>query len=196
MKIKMLSAAVLGIMLSLSVQAEENAVETERPSVQEVAMLTLDATVSAVDKKAGKVTLKNDKGETKTFTLKADAIAKLEAVEVGDLLTIEYIKSVSIEVLDDNKAEMGVEGAAISAETAAGEKPASLEATEVSIVVSIEAIDLEKNLATLKTKSGELETITPRNPENLKKVKVGDRVKITYTEAIGYSVTKKVAVAK
>jgi hypothetical protein len=28
-------------------------------------------------------------------------------------------------------------------------------------------------------------------PENLKKVAAGDKVKITYTSAVGYSVTKK-----
>ena len=195
MKIKMLAAVVLSVMLSMSVQAAEKVAEVEKPGAQEVAMLTLDATVSAIDKKAGKVTLKNDEGETKTFTLKKDAAEKLEAVEVGDTLTIQYVKSVSIEVLDEN-VDLGVDGAVISADSAPGEKPAALAATEVSIVVSIEAIDLEKKLVTLKAKNGEVETVEPLNPENLKKVKVGERVKITYTEAIGYSVTKKAPVAE
>ncbi len=61
-------------------------------------------------------------------------------------------------------------------------------------MVTIEAIDLENELVTLKTEDGELETVAPRKPENLKKVKVGDQVKITYNEAIGFSVTEKPAV--
>ena len=60
-------------------------------------------------------------------------------------------------------------------------------------MVTIESIDLENERVTLKSKVVKLETVTPRNPENLKKVKVGDLVKITYTEAIGFSVTRKPA---
>jgi hypothetical protein len=34
-------------------------------------------------------------------------------------------------------------------------------------------------------------TVTPRNPKNLEKVKVGDRLVITYAEAIAVKVEKK-----
>jgi len=190
--IKMLAASVLGILLSFSVQAAEKATENAKPATQDIAMFTMEATVTNIDREARKVTLKNEQGETKTLTLKKDA-GKLDAVEVGDLLTVKYITAITIQVLAADEAQPGVDAEAVVAETEPGEKPAALAAKKVSIVVTIDAIDLENELVTLKREDGTLETVAPRNPENLKKVKVGDRVKITYTEAIGYSVTKKPA---
>ena len=190
--IKMLAASVLSVLLSLSVQAEEKASENAKPATQDIAMFTMEATVTNIDRQARKVTLKNEQGETKTLTLKKDA-GKLDAVEVGDLLTVKYITAITIQVLAADEAQPGVDAEAVVAETEPGEKPAALAAKEVNIVVTIDAIDLENELVTLKRENGTLETVAPRNPENLKKVKVGERVKITYTEAVGYSVTKKPA---
>jgi hypothetical protein len=58
---------------------------------------------------------------------------------------------------------------------------------------SITAIDKEKGTVTLKGDDGRESTITPRNRANLDKVKVGDLVVFTYTEALAASVTKPAA---
>ena len=189
---KMSMAAVLAVLLSLSVQAAEQTAKDAKPASQEIAMLTLEATVESIDRKARKVTLKNKEGESKTFTLDESA-GKLDAVEAGDLLTIQYLAAVTIQVMGQDEAQPGEDGKAVVAQTKPGEKPAALAVGEASVVVTIEAIDLENERVTLKGKDGKVETVTPRNPENLKKVKVGDLVKITYTEAIGFSVTRKPA---
>ena len=188
--VKILAASVLSVLLSLSIQAAEKTTENAKPASQDIATFTLEATVESIDKETRKVTLKNKKGETKIITVKKDA-GSLDAVEIGDLLTIKYISMVTIQALAADEAQPGTNADVVVAKTEPGEKPAALEATEVSIVVTIDAIDLENELVTLKGEDGKLETVAPRYPENLKKVKVGDRVKITYTEAIGYSVTKK-----
>ena len=189
---KMLAPGVLAVLLGVSVQAEEQTAKDAKPASQEIAMLTLEATVESIDRKARKVTLKNKEGESKTFTLD-EAAGKLDAVEAGDLLTIRYLAAVTIQVLGQDEAQPGGDGKAVVAQTKPGEKPAAMAANEVSVVVTIEAIDLENERVTLKDKDGKVETVAPRNPENLKKVKVGDLVRITYTEAIGFSVTRKPA---
>ena len=187
-----LLTSVLIMLLSVSVQAAEKAAEKAQPATQEIAMLTMEATVESIDREARKVTLKNKEGESKTLTLDEDA-GRLDAVDVGDLLTIKYVAAVTIQVLGPDDVQVVAESEAIIAQTKPGEKPAALAATETSIVVTIENIDLENDLVTIKGEDGELETVTPRDPENLKKVKVGDKVKITYTEAIGFSVTEQPA---
>ena len=192
MKLKMLTAGVVAVLLSVSVQAEEKAAKDAKPASQEIAMLTLEATVESIDRQARKVTLKNKEGESKTFTLDKDA-GKLDGVDAGDLLTIRYIMAVTIQALGPDEAQPGRDGEAVLAQTKPGEKPAAMAASETSVVVTIEAIDLENERVTLKGKDGKVETVAPRNPENLKKVKVGDLVRITYSEAIGFSVTKKPA---
>ncbi len=189
---KILLTGVLIGVLSVSVQAAEKAAKENKPVSQEIAMLTLEATVESIDHQARKVTLKNEEGESKTFTLDEDA-GKLDAVDVGDMLTIQYLTAITIQVLGPNEVQVVSKSDAIIAETKPGEKPGALAATETSIVVTIETIDLENDLVTIKGEDGELETVAPRHPENLKKVKVGDKVMITYTEAIGFSVTEKPA---
>ena len=58
----------------------------------------------------------------------------------------------------------------------------------VTFTATIGAIDLAKGTVTLKGPQGNSQTIKARNPANLKKVKVGDLVDITYTELLGLKV--------
>jgi hypothetical protein len=61
-------------------------------------------------------------------------------------------------------------------------------AQRISITASIEAIDLANGTVTLKGPGGNSRTIKARNPANLKKVKVGDLVDITYAEFVALKV--------
>ena len=49
---------------------------------------------------------------------------------------------------------------------------------------------MKAKTATLKWENGKSVTVTPRDPKNLEKVKVGDRPAITYTEAVAVKVEK------
>ena len=81
---------------------------------------------------------------------------------------------------------MAAEQAAVRAEP--GQKPAGAVGQRVTFAATIEAIDLAKGTVTLKGPQGNSQTIKARNPANLKKVKVGDVVDITYTEAVAIKV--------
>ena len=63
-----------------------------------------------------------------------------------------------------------------------------METTQVTITASIEAIDREMSSVTLKGSEGNVKTVKVMDPKNLDKVKVGDRIAITYTEALAISV--------
>jgi hypothetical protein len=182
--INMTIISFLIIFLSLPFHA---AAQTIR---QEASLVTIDAIVEQINREARQINLKNSDGEILSFTLEENA-GKLDDIEKGDQVSIEYIEAVTIEVFKADEIESGVVSGGISAETPAGEKPAAVAVGQVSVVVTIEAIDLENKLVTLKNKEGESKTVSPQYPENLKKVAVGDKVKITYTSAVGYSVTKK-----
>lgn len=188
----MLAAGLLVVLMSLSAYAADKAAVDEKPAVQNVALLTIEATVESIDRQARQVTLKDKQGKTVTLSLDEGA-GKLDEIDTGDLVTIEYLEAVTIEVFGPDEVEPGATGEAVVAESQPEEKPAGLAVSQVSVVVTIEAIDLEKELVTLKGKDGQLKTVKPQYPENLKKVKVGDMVKITYTEAVGFSVTEKPA---
>lgn len=82
------------------------------------------------------------------------------------------------------------EAAAAAATAKPGATPAGVGAREVTVTVSIEAIDTKRHTVTFKGPAGNLATIKAENPKNLEKVKVGDRVAITYSEALAVSVEK------
>jgi Cu/Ag efflux protein CusF len=61
----------------------------------------------------------------------------------------------------------------------------------VKVTATVEAIDLEKRLVTLKDEKGEVtELAVPKKVRNLAQVKKGDLVVATYYEAIAYDVFK------
>jgi Cu/Ag efflux protein CusF len=68
----------------------------ERPAAAGVRVTTLTATIDAIDKAAGTVTLRAPEGET--TTIKARNPQNLERVAVGDLVEITYTEGVAISV--------------------------------------------------------------------------------------------------
>ena len=187
--VNVLITTLLTLLISLSVQAEEK--DTAGQAIRkEMTLLTVEATVKDINKETREITLINDKGESESFTLDEDA-GQLDDIDKGDRISVEYLEAVTIHVFGADEIKRGSDAQALIAETPAGEKPAAMIAEQVSLVVTIEDIDLENELVTLKNKDGETKTVSPKYPENLKKVKVGDKVKITYTTAVGFSVTEK-----
>jgi ribosomal 50S subunit-recycling heat shock protein len=149
----------------------------------------MQATVTAIDQKTRMVTLKAPEGNE--TTLHVDKRARnLAQVKVGDVVKFAYVQEVTWQVRKPGEgaatSDVLTEGAAVRAP--AGEKPSGGAGQRVTLAATIEAIDLGKGTVTLKGPQGDSETIKARNPANLKKVKVGDVVDITYTEAIALKV--------
>jgi hypothetical protein len=63
----------------------------------------------------------------------------------------------------------------------------------VTLLVSVEAIDLANGTVTVKAADGTTETVKARNPENLKRLKVGDELVIGISRAIAISLEKEPA---
>ena len=149
----------------------------------------IQATVTAIDQKTRMVTLKGPDG--KESTIHVDKRARnLAQVKVGDIVKVAYVQHVAWQV---QKPGAGKPSSDVQAEQAAtraepGQMPAGAVGQRVTFAATIEAIDLAKGTVTLKGPQGNSQTIKARNPANLKKVKVGDVVDITYTEVVAIKV--------
>lgn len=163
--------------------------QSEKPGLLEGVVTELEATVEAVDHNTRKVTLKSSEGETLTIDVD-ERVKNLPQVEVGDKVIVEYIEAVSIQVFGPGDVAPGTTVVAAAGSAEPGEKPAGVAMEEITVVATINAIDKANSLVTLMGAEGNVKTVKARNPENLEKVTVGDKVMITYTEAIGISVTK------
>ena len=157
---------------------------------KDAVLLTIDAEVENINYETREVTLKDSEGKTVKITVEMSA-GKLENVKKGDLVAIEYLESVEISLVSSDKLKAGVVGGAAVGTSDPEKKPAEVKVAQVNVILTIEKIDLKNELVTLKDAKGNIETVKARNPENLRKGKVGDKVIITVTKAIGYKVTKK-----
>ncbi len=145
------------------------------------------ATVEAIDPAARTVTLKGPRG--KTFTVSVDdKVANLAGVKVGDEVLATYYEAVAFELKKPGEAvpSKSVTEGVTKPEPGAG--PSGVGSRQVKVVATIDAIDSRKGTVMLKGPDGKSVEVKAKDPRNLRKVKVGDLVEITYTEAMAISI--------
>lgn len=150
--------------------------------------VTVTATVEAVDQAKRTVTLKGPKGNL--VTVKADERVKNFAqIKKGDLVAATYYESLAYEVRKPGQGEPGIAVAQDVVTAKPGQKPGAAGAQSMVVTATIQAIDKTNNTVTLKGPEGNLtQPIKVKDPSKLDKVKVGDLVEITYTEALAVAV--------
>jgi len=191
MKSKLLITALLALNIGLPAvhASEEGGAGAEKPAVGAASLITLSATVTAVNQETREVTLKDADGNELAITV-GEEVKNLPQVEAGDQVEVAYFESVNIEVLGPEQAEPGATAMSALETAEPGQKPAGAMATELSIVATIDAINKDTETVTLKGPEGNTKTVKVRNPANLEKVAVGDQVMITLTRAVAVDVTE------
>jgi hypothetical protein len=157
------------------------------PHVREARVVTVRGTVEAIDKEKQTVTLK---GPKRSLTVRVRDPQKLEAIKVGDPVIGKYYESLLIEVKKAGEGTPGVTTQAGTASSKPGETPAGAIAQRITVTATIVDIDKKAQTATIKGPEGNTVTVKAQNPKNLDRVKVGDNVEITYTEALAISLDK------
>jgi len=159
----------------------------DRPSFSASQTAIVSAVVQAIDHETRVVTLRKPDGEEITFTA-GEEVRNLGQVEVGDVLVAEYVESVSIKVLANDG--MGADAADVVAMARAeeGEKPGFAAMDSSVVIATVEEINLEKNTFKLKGPDGMVDEYVARNPDNLRRAKVGDLVVTTITESVAITV--------
>jgi hypothetical protein len=160
---------------------------TAKPKAQGAAAVTVRGTVEAVDKEKQTVTLK---GPKRTLTLHVNDPKKLDAVKVGDPVVAKYYEAMAFAVKKPGEATPGVTAQQGVVSSKPGETPAGAVGQQITVTVTIVAIDKKAQTVTVKGADGNTETVKARDPKNLDAVKVGDLVEITYTRALAIALDK------
>jgi ribosomal 50S subunit-recycling heat shock protein len=190
--VSMLAVTVILMFSAGGFAAEKSAkmkAADEPPAWKTSTMAEESATVQAIDQKTRMVTLKGAKGNEVTFKA-GDEVRNLAQVHVGDVVNFSYYESLEVRVLKKGEKGPMAGEVATMARAKPGEKPAGAAGSQTTVVAKITAIDMKAKTATLQGEDGTSVTVTPRYPERLKQVKVGDRIAITYTEAVVVNVEK------
>jgi Cu/Ag efflux protein CusF len=155
----------------------------ETPSVSEGNVTTVTGTIEALSPTTREVTVKID-GELHTFAVKSD-VKRFSELKVGDKLTASYYEAV---VMDVRKPGAAAPQPAAGGETVRvpgqGVRPSGALAQQQVASVQVKSIDTKTPAITVLTDDARILTMKVKHPERLKSVKVGDKIDVTYTEAL------------
>ena len=184
MRISTLGQALILLACAAAAPAIAEHHELDRPSFHASQSMMVNAVVEAINHETREVTLKRSDGEIINFVASEEA-RNLPQVSVGDIVNAEYVQSVSIEVVANDEGYGPEQGEmAAVARTEEGEMP-GLAAIETQVATAtVEEINIEANTFKLKGVDGTVNEYVARNPENLKRAKVGDLVIMTVTNAV------------
>jgi len=187
MKISAYTVVVSLLLACVTAFAAEEQVQQDKPFLVTSQTMKISAQVEAIDHKSRVVTLRRPQGDTVTFTA-SDEARNLDQVSVGDIVTAEYVETLSIEVVANEGMEPESGELSAIARTEKGEMPGVIAVDTQIVTATVEEINLETNTYKLKGPDGTVNEYVARNPENLKRAAVGDLVIMTFTESVAISV--------
>lgn len=154
-------------------------------------LVTVTATVEAVDMATREVTLKGPLGNEATFVV-GDQVKRLNEIKKGDQVTVDYYIGLLGELRTPTDEEKAKPFVVLDDEARApkGSAPAGGVARTVRVVATVEGLDRPSQTVTLKGPMGRYLTFRVEDPAMLLKPRLGDTVVVTAVEALAVSVEK------
>ena len=191
-----LSALMLALgLVPIAAQAQsapntQAGVATAPGKVGAAATTEITAKVIAVDPAQRTVTLQGASGKTRTIEV-GDQVHNFDQIKVGDTVHAKYTQALALE-LKKGAATMGTPTAegAITPPPAPGAKPGGTIARNVTAMTEVVAVDPAKQMVTLRGPEGNEVDVNVQDPNQLKNIKKGDHVEVTYVEALAIAVAE------
>ena len=180
-------------LLPLAAQAQsapttQAAVGTAPGKAAAAATTEVTAKVVAVDAAQRTVTLQSASGKTRTIDV-GEEVRNFNQIKVGDTVQAKYTEALALEL---KKGTMSMsaptEEQAITPAPPAGAKPGGTVARKVTAMTEVIAVDPTKKMVTLRGPRGNEVDVNVQDPDQLKNIKKGDHVQVTYVEALAISV--------
>ena len=153
--------------------------------VKKSAEVSETVTIEAIDYTARTVTFKDSAGTVETVYAPPE-VKRFAELKVGDKVTFTYRESVAVAIHKATEKPTVTQGAAIA--RSQGPKPGATISQDQTAIVTIEAIDLNVPSVAVRTEDGRRLSFKVEDKKNLEGFKVGDKVAITYTQALVISV--------
>jgi len=150
-------------------------------AVEQAGNVSKTATITAIDHTNRVVTLKDDKGNVEDIACGPD-VKRFDELTVGDTVTFSYHAAVVYQIGKPGAASPAAED--VSAVRGQGPKPSGAYTRQRKVTVTVEAIDPAIPSITVRAPNGNAMSAQVKDKNNLEGVKVGDKIDITYTEAM------------
>lgn len=173
----------------INLSAQEN--QEKRPSREKWDLVTMQGTVTSIEKETRKITLMGSKGNL--VTIEADEAAKrFDEIAVDDVISIDYWTYMKAEFRNPTEEELAnpivvVVEAGIASEDL---DPGAVVGAIVKAVVTIEVLNRPFMLATIKGPRGNYMTIQMQDEELIQQLHIGEVLIFTYAEAVAVTLNK------
>jgi Cu/Ag efflux protein CusF len=173
--------AVLAVLVALPLVAGAQKPVTQTEAIE------LTAKIEAIDKTARLVTLKDQDGEMETVKCGPE-VKRFDELKVGDTITFRYYESIAYAIRKPGQPSGLPAEKGLTVSRGQGPRPGGTVSQQQTATVTIKAIDAKVPSVTVLTEDGRTVSFKVEDKNNLKDVKVGDKVEVTYTEAVMISV--------
>ena len=146
---------------------------------------TVTATVEAIERSTRLVTLKEQNGEYTEITVPRD-VTRFDTLKVGDKVTAKYYENIVLRLKQPGEKSTDTDTAALTPGT--GAKAGATAAMQRTITATITRIDPKVPSISFSGPNGWKYSSRVEDKAALAKVKVGDRLDITWTTAVLISV--------
>ena len=171
------SVAVLTLAVVASAPAQQKEIAGE--------MVTVKGLVEAIDHSNRVLTLKMEDGEFENITVPKGAEG-FDEVKIGDTLQVRYYDNVTVRV--KKPGEPDVNEAEIGAIPSGAPSPSGTISAQRRMTVKITELDHEKGVVTVEGPNGYKYSRRIEDKKAARKLKVGDRIDMTWTEAVQIAV--------
>jgi len=167
--------------------------ETTPPAPESASItdeVVAQATVVAIDKETREVTLERTDGAA-MVVVAGPEVRNFDQIEVGHSVNARLTVSLSARRLKPEEVAAPPSAEAVAARAAPGEMPAGAIAAGVTVAVTVKSVDKSQHLVVFTGPEGELHAVEAERDEGRRFVaglKPGDRVELSYAEALAISV--------
>jgi hypothetical protein len=175
--------AITTLVLAAALLSARPAVAQTKTLVGET--VTATATIEAIEAKSRTLTIKNQDGTYESMIVPAE-VTRFPQLKVGDKITVRYYDNVVLRLKKEGQPAVDVQHDTLT--PGSGAKPGATAASQRTITATITAIDPKIPSITLKGPNGWTYSRKVDDKKALAQVKVGDKLDITWTEALLISV--------
>jgi Cu/Ag efflux protein CusF len=172
---------VLAVLIAVPVVAL-----AQKPAA-ETAVVELTAKIEAIDRDARLITLTDKDGDTETIYAGPD-VKRFNELKVGDTVTFRYYESIAMVIRKPGDPTTPPPSGDAKLVRGTGAKPSATLSKQETATVTIKSIDQKIPAITVLTEDGRTVDFKVEDPKKLTGLNAGDKVEVTYTQAVLVSV--------
>ena len=151
--------------------------------VSQADIVETTAKIEAIDKTQRLVTLKDKDGDSDTIYCGPE-VKRFDELKVGDTVTFRYYEAIAYAIRKPGQPSTKPKPADAAITPGTGPKPGGTISQQETATVTVKTIDLKVPSVTVLSEDGRTLDFKVDDKKNLDGVKVGDKVEVTYTQAL------------